>query len=126
MERCILTEMERENVLVVADSNDGLQDENTRACNDSVLRAEVGMLPQNAIVLFVAAHHIRHLDWVTRGIVVICVEVFDGACHGDGQLELSKHSHFEAYSPKQSHPSRRLFALSPAPSLPKSNAALRG
>lgn len=74
-----MSEVEREDVLIVADSDDCLQDENARACDDSVLCAEIGVLPQNAIVLFVAADHVWHLDRVTRRIIVICIEVLDGA-----------------------------------------------
>ena len=69
--------MECKDVLVVADGDDGLQDEDARACGNSVLRPEICVLPENAVVLFMAADHIRHLDWMAGGVVVICVEVFD-------------------------------------------------
>jgi hypothetical protein len=37
------------------------------------------MLPQNAVILLVAAYNIWQLDRLPFGIVVPCIEVFDGA-----------------------------------------------
>jgi hypothetical protein len=70
-----LGEVEGEDILVVGDGDDGLQDENTGSGYDSVLRAEVRVLPQDAVVLLVAANYVGEFDWRAFGVVVPCVEV---------------------------------------------------
>jgi hypothetical protein len=74
--------MEGEDVLVVGDCYDGLQNEDAGSGYDGVLRAEVGMLPQDAVVLFVAADYIGEFYWRALRVVVPCVEVLYGAYTG--------------------------------------------
>ena len=78
-ERGVLGEVEGEDVLVVGDSDDGLQDEDAGASYDGILRAEVGVFPEDAVVLFVAADYVWEFDGRAIGVIVPCVEVFDGA-----------------------------------------------
>lgn len=75
----ILTEVPGEDVLVVADSDDCLQHKDSRTSNDRVLGAEIGVFPQDSIVLLMTAHDIRQLQWLTRGGVVVSIEVLDGS-----------------------------------------------
>lgn len=58
VDRCILRELEREYVLVIAYRDDCLKDENTRACDDSVAGTVVGVFPEDTVVNLVAAHYI--------------------------------------------------------------------
>jgi hypothetical protein len=74
-----LGEVEGEDVLVVGDGDDGLQDEDAGAGYDGVLRAEVGVLPEDAVVLFVATDYVGEFEWGAFGVVVPGVEVLDGA-----------------------------------------------
>jgi hypothetical protein len=80
VERGVLDEVEGEDVLVVRHGYDGLQNEDAGSCYDGVLRAEVGVLPKDAIILFVAADYVGEFDWRAFGVVVPGVEVLDGAC----------------------------------------------
>ena len=79
-DRCILAEVEGEDVLIVADRDNCLQDKDSRSCYHCVSSAEVGVLPEDSIVLFVAADNIRQLHWLTGTCVVPCVKVFDSTC----------------------------------------------
>jgi hypothetical protein len=74
--------MEGEDVLVVGDCDDGLQNEDAGSGYDGVLRAEIGVLPEDAVVLLVAADYIGEFDGRAFGVVVPGVEVFDGAYTG--------------------------------------------
>jgi len=75
----ILTEMESEDVLVIAHGDDGLEYKDTRSRYHGILCSEVCMLPQDAVVLFVAANNVWQFDRLAFGIVVPCIEIFDGA-----------------------------------------------
>ncbi|CAI4212140.1 unnamed protein product, partial [Parascedosporium putredinis] len=66
----VLAKVEGEHVLVVADGDDGLQDEQPRARHHGVAGAEVGVLPQDAVVLLVAAHDVGELE----GLPVVGVD----------------------------------------------------
>ena len=76
----ILAEVPGEDVLVVAYRDDGLQDEDARPCDDGVLRAEVGVFPEDAVVLLVAADYVGHFERLAGWRVVVGVEVFDCSC----------------------------------------------
>ena len=80
--RGVLGEVEGEDVLVIGDCDDGLQDENAGSCHDGVLRAEVGVLPEDAVVLFVAADYVGQFDRGAFGVVVPGVKVLYGAYTG--------------------------------------------
>jgi hypothetical protein len=77
--RSILTEVESEDVLVITHGDDGLEYKNTRSCYYGVLCSKVGVLPQDAVVLFVAADNVWQFDRLAFGVVVPCIEVFDSA-----------------------------------------------
>lgn len=77
--RSILTEVESEDVLVITHGDDGLEHKDTRSCYHSILCSKVGVLPQDAVVLFVAAYNVWQFDRLAVGIVVPCIEVFDSA-----------------------------------------------
>lgn len=79
VERGVLPEVEGEDVLVVRNGDDGLQDEDARAGDDGVARAEIRVFPENAVVLLVAADDVGELDGGARGVVVPRVEVLDRA-----------------------------------------------
>jgi len=81
-ERGILSKVEGKDVLVVGDGDDGLQDEDTGSGYDSILRAEVRVLPEDAVVLLVAADYVGEFDWRALVVVVPGVEVLDGAYTG--------------------------------------------
>ena len=81
-ERGVLGKVEGEDVLVVGDGDDGLQDKDARSCYDGVLRAEVRVLPQDAVVLFVAADYVGQFDGRALGVVVPGIEVLDGSYTG--------------------------------------------
>lgn len=59
---CRLIELESKHVIVVVDSDDGLEDKDSASCDNSSIGAEIGVLPENAIILFVTADDIWHLD----------------------------------------------------------------
>ena len=75
----ILTEVESENVLVIAHSDNSLEHKDTRSCHYGILCSKVGVFPQDAVVLFVAAYNVRQFDRLAFGVVVPCIEVFDSA-----------------------------------------------
>jgi hypothetical protein len=77
--RSILAEVESEDVLVITHGDNGLENKDTRSCYHSILCSEVCVLPQDAIVLFVAADNVWQFDRLTFGVVVPSIEVFDGA-----------------------------------------------
>ena len=79
MNRSILAEVEGEDILIVTHSDDGLEHKDTRSCYHRIMCSEVGVLPQDTIVLLVAAYDVRQFDGLAFGIVVPCIEVFDGA-----------------------------------------------
>ena len=71
--------MEGEDILVIAHRDDGLEYKNTRSCYHGMLCSKVGVFPQDAVVLFVAAYHVWQFDRLAFGVVVPCIEVFDSA-----------------------------------------------
>lgn len=77
--RSILTEVDSEDVLVIAHSDDSLEHKDTRSCYHGILCSEVGVFPQDAVVLFVAANNVWQFDRLAFGVVVPCIEVFDSA-----------------------------------------------
>lgn len=54
----VLAEVEGEDVLVVGNGDDGLENQDSGASYDGILRSEVGVFPQDAVVLLVAAHDV--------------------------------------------------------------------
>ena len=83
-DRYILTEVEGEDVLVVADRDDCLQDKDSRSCYHCMSSAEVGVLPEDSIVLFVAADNVGQLHWLAGTCVVPSVKVLDSTCPYSG------------------------------------------
>lgn len=58
VDRRILTEMEGEDVFVVAYSDDRLQYKNARACHHGMPCTEICMLPKYPVILFMQADYI--------------------------------------------------------------------
>jgi hypothetical protein len=69
--------MESEYILIIADCDDSLQHENPGPSNRYILRAVVGVLPKDSIILLMAADYIRKFEWFASGGVVPAIKVFD-------------------------------------------------
>jgi hypothetical protein len=54
----ILRELERKDVFVIAHRDDGLEDENTRASDNRISGAIVGVFPEDTVIDLVAADRI--------------------------------------------------------------------
>lgn len=83
-----LVEVKGEDVLIVVDGDDGLEDQNPGPSDDGIVGAEVGVLPEDTIVLLMAAHGVGQLERVAGKGVVPCVEILDGTKTVASQLQI--------------------------------------
>ena len=77
LDRRVVVEVPEEAVLVVAHSADHRDDQAPRPTYLDFLGAEVGVLPRDAVILFVHADRVGDSDRVPRGVVDRAVEVMD-------------------------------------------------
>jgi hypothetical protein len=75
--RSVLTEVEGEDVLVITHSDNGLEYKDSRSCYHRILCSEVGVLPQNTVILLVTAYNVWQFDGFAFGIVVPRIKIFD-------------------------------------------------
>jgi len=75
MDICGLAKSPCKDVFVVGDGNDSLQDQDTRSSDSSDIGSVVGMLPANAIVLFMETDHIIHLQRSAVGVRNVFVKI---------------------------------------------------
>lgn len=75
----VLGELEGEDVLVVADGDYGLKDEDPGSGYDGVAGAVVGVFPEDPVVYLVAADHVGEDYRITCSGVVVAVEILNVA-----------------------------------------------
>lgn len=122
-----LCELEGEDIFVVADSNNALEDEYSRAGYNCIICAEVGMLPQDPVIYFMATNNVWKSDRISCQVVKISREVLDTTKTITSFSNVSTlWGGKQNLSTLENLPNCKLFAFTPAPLFPKSKAAFLG
>jgi len=74
-----LVELVRKNVFIVGQGDDELDHQFSISGDDSPVGSEIGVLPSNAVVLFVDTDHVLGDGWLAFRVDQHCVDVFDHA-----------------------------------------------
>ena len=84
-------EDEGQDILVIADRDDGLQDQLSVPDDDGAVCPVVCVLPQDAGFLLVHAYHVGHVDWLPVAVGQDPVDVLDAAEAVAAKLEVVGH-----------------------------------
>lgn len=85
--RCVLSKVEGKNVFVVANRDDGLEHEDSASGNHRVSSPEVGMFPEDTVVLLMAADDVGELQWLSGLGIVPRIEVFNRSYYPNALIQ---------------------------------------